>query len=360
MRPEQPIPMCRICVRHRFLRPLRRRWPLWLALGGLLFLFTTRFVELRQLGATLAEGHWPWLLAAALLQVAYYVTYAALYKAGYAVVGVAGRVRELIPVMMASIVVATLVPAGGISSAAVMIDDASRRGQPAARATEGVLLVWVAGVCAVLPLLAIGLGYLYLQGALEVYQVVAAAIFAFYVGGLLGMLFLALWQPDWLRLGLEWVQGLVDRVLARFHRPALAEGWAERNAAEATGAAAAIATRPRQVGATLAVALGIHLLNLASLFAIFLAFEHTVSLGPLAAAYTLGFVFSVISIIPFDLGVMAGVMTVVYASIGVPTAKALVISVAFRGLNAWLPVALGFLFFRRLLPQRDAAGPEGE
>ncbi len=357
MHPEHPVPMCRICVRHRFLRPLRRRWALWLGLGAVVLLVIARFVELKQLGATLAEGQWQWLLAGLMLQVAYYVLYAVVYRAGYATVGVASRVRELVPVLMASIVVGTFTPAGGISSAAVMIDDAARRGQSAARATEGVLLVWVAGVATSVPLLAIGLGYLQLQGALVFFEIIAAVVFLLYIGSMLGMLFLAKWQPGWLRLGLGWVQAKLDRLLARLRRPGLPEGWVEENTTEAAGAAAAIAARPRLVGVTLAVALSTHLLNLASLYTIFLAFDHAVGLGALSAAYALGFVFAIISIIPFDLGVLAGVMTLVYSSIGVPVAKALVISLAFRGINAWLPVALGFLLFRGAWPQGRGEPP---
>ncbi len=359
MRPEHPVPTCRICVRHRFLRPLRRRWPLWLAFGAVALLVTTRFVEVRELGATLAAGQWPWLLAGVVLQGAYYVTYAVLYKAGYATVGVASRVRELIPVMMASIVVGTLTPVGGVSAAAVMIDDAARRRQPAARATEGILLVWVAILAAALPLLAIGLGYLHLQGALLAYELAGALAFVLYASGLVALLLVAKWRPDRLRGALGWLQGRADWLLARLHRPTLPAEWAERNGAEATGAASAIAARPRAVGVTLAVALVAHLINLASLHAIFLAFDHALGFGALAAAYTLGFIFSVISIIPFDLGVLAGVMTLVYSSIGVPTARALVISVAFRGINAWLPIALGFFLFRRAWPGAGG-GPTAE
>lgn len=350
MRPDHPVPMCRVCVRHRFLRPLRRRWPLWLLLGGVLLFAATRFVELKELGATLREGEWQWMAAAVVLQAAYYLLYAVLYRAGYATVGVASRVRELIPVMMASIVVGTFVPAGGLSAAAVMVDDAARRHQSAARAAEGVLLVWVAGVAMALPLLAVGIGYLRSRGALVAYEWVAALIFVFYTAALFAMLFLAKWRPGWLRAALGWVQGLIGAILARLHRPGLPEDWAERNAGEAAGAASAIAARPHLLGVTLAVALGTHLLNLASLAAIFLAFDHPPAFGALSAAYTLGFVLAVISIIPFDLGVLAGAMTLVYTSVGVPVARALVISVAFRGINAWLPVALGFLLVRRAWP----------
>ena len=219
--------------------------------------------------------------------------------------------------------------------------------------------MWVAGVISAVPLLLIGLAYLQLSEALAAYELVAALIFLLYSGGLCGILFLAKWQPALLRWGLGRLQRAINPLLGRLKRPLLPEGWAKHNADEAKGAAVAIATRPLLLSLALALALGTHLLNLTSLATIFLAFGHALGFGALAAAYTLGFVFAVISIIPFDLGVLAGVMTLVYSSVGVPPARALVISVAFRGLNAWLPVALGFLLFRQALRSSNRDHPAG-
>lgn len=349
--------MCRIRYKHRWLQPLRRRWPLWLVLIGGLVLLTTRFVEIRQLVAALAQGHWQWMLAAVLLQGGYYTVYAALYQSGFATVGIQSRVLGLIPVLFASIFAGTVAPTGGVTAAAVLIEDAARREQPPARAAEGVLLVWVAGLGAVVPMLLIGLGHLRLHGALRAYQVIAALIFLLYIGALTGMLLLAMWQPGRLRHLLRRMQRTVNGLLTRFGRlPLLPDDWAKKSAAESTGAAIAIARRPRQVARTLAVALAAHLVNLACLYTIFLAFDHAVGLAALAAGYALGFVFSIISIVPFDVGVVEGIMTLVYASLGVPAARALVIALAFRGLNAWLPIALSLVLFRLLWPFGDRGG----
>lgn len=346
MRPEHPHPVCRLCLGRHWLRPLRRRWPLLFLVALILVLLVTRFVEIRQLAATLAQGHWQWLLAALLLQGVYYLLYALLFKAGFAMVGVSSRVRELIPVLFVSILVGTVAPVAGISAAAVLIEDAARRDQSAARAAEGVLLVWVAGLGAMVPLLLIGLGHLQWAQALQIYELVGALLFILYIGGMTAALLMAMWQPGRLRHLFRLLQRTANRILARLRRPLLSEDWATRNARECTGAAMAIATHPRQIGNTLGVALGIHLLNLASLWAVFLAFDQTPAFGALTAGFSLGYVFSIISILPLDLGVVEGVMTLVYSSLGVPVPSALVISLAFRGLNVWLPIVLSFFSLR--------------
>jgi uncharacterized protein (TIRG00374 family) len=350
--------MCRIRYKHRWLRPLRRRWPLLLLLVLILLLLLTRLVEIRQLLATLARGRWQYMLAALFLVGLSYGLYAVQFQFSFATVGVESRVLQLIPVLFASILAGTVAPTGGLTAAAVLIEDAVRRQQSPARATEGVLLSWVSGLLAMVPLLLIGLAYLHLQGALHAFEVAGAALYLLYIGVLIGVLLLAIWQPSRLRRLLRRVQRAVNALLQRLGRPPLlGDDWVRRNAAESTGAAIAIIRRPGWVLRTVAVALGTHLISLASLLAVSLAFGHAMSLGALAAGFSVGYVFSIISIIPFDLGVVEGIMTYVYASLGVPLANALVVSLAFRGLNTWLPIALSFLAlrrFRRRHPQDDA------
>lgn len=357
MRPDHPHVMCRLRVRHRWLRPLRRRWLAWALLAILVVLVVSRFVEIRHLVTTLAQGEWQWVLAATLLQVVYYALYAALLQAAFASAGVQSGLVRLIPVLFESIFVGTVAPAAGLTAAAVLIDDAARRDQSPARAAEGVLLVWVAALAATVPVLFAGLGYLHSRGALYAYQVAGALIFLLYVGGLCVVLMLALWRPEWLRELLARVQRVANALAGRLCRPPLlADDWAERNASESLGAALAIVRHPFRVARTLALGLATQLVNLACLYAIFLAFDRAVELGAVAAGFAVGYVFSVISVIPFDLGMVEGVMTLVYTSLGVPAARALVIAVAFRGLNAWLPIAISVFMFRLRRPFGDGQG----
>ena len=356
MRPERPHQACRVHCTPRWLRPLRRRWPLLLLFVAALALLTTRFVEMRQLASTLARGHWPWLAASVVLQVVYYGLYAVLFHYSFLTVGIRGRLRELVPALFVSIFVGTVAPGGGVTSAAVLIEDARRRQQSPARTAEGILLAWVAGLGGIVPLLLVALGYLYLRHALQPYQAVGAILFLLYTALLGGILLVAMWQPRRLHRLLRRLQGIVNRLLARMRRPPLPADWAHRNAAESTGAAIAIVRRPIQVARTLGVALAAQLVNLASLYTLFLAFEGLVGLGALVAGLAFGHVFGIISIIPFDLGMVEGVMTLVYTSLGVPAATALVVVLAFRGLNAWLPVAVGFLMFRWILPRSRRGG----
>ncbi len=351
MRPEHPHAICRMRSAQKWLRPLRRRWPIWVLLGGALLLLATRLADMRLVFRTLAEGRWEWVLVALGLQGLYLWSYAGLYQSAFATVGVQSRTAALIPVLLASILASAIAPTGGLTAAAVVIQDAARRRQSAARAAQGVLLVWAAGLAAAVPMVAVGLGYLEARGVLRTFVLGAAALFLAYTGLLLALLVLGARHQARVRAALGWFQRRVNGLLIRVGRPPpFAEGWADETSREAVGAAKAIVQNPGRVARTLGAAFLVHLLNLVSLEAIFLAFEHRVDAGALAAGYGLAFAFSIVSILPFDVGVVEGFMALVYASMGVPAAKALVVAVAFRGLNAWLPVILGLLLIRLIWP----------
>ncbi len=328
---------------------MKRRLVFWLLIIAFVWVVISRFTEIEKLIETLGQGQWQWVLAAALLQVVYYIVFTGLYQSAFYTVEVESRVSELLPVMFASIFVNVAAPTGGASGAALFVDDAARRGQSAARAAAGTVLVLAANFSAFTPVLIVGLAYLFLHHDLQAYEIFGAAILLLIISGLTGVLLLGLWQPDQLRQMLSWLQRTVNRLAAWFRRPPLlADDWADKNAAEFTGAAAAIAAHPWRLGRTLAMALAVHLVDLSSLYALFLAFYQPVGFGVLVAGYAMGILFWIVSITPQGIGVVEGVMTLVYTSLNVPAAEATAIALAFRGLTFWLPLAIGFFLLRRV------------
>ncbi len=91
-----------------------------------------------------------------------------------------------------------------------------------------------------------------------------------------------------------------------------------------------------------------HLIDLTTLYALFLAFNQPVSLGALVAGYAVGVLFLVISITPQGIGVVEGMMALVFTSLGIPGTVAATVTLAYRGLTFWIPMALGFFAVQRL------------
>ena len=328
---------------------MARRWLLWLLVLAFVWALITRFTQLEHLIDTLRRGQWPWVVAAAVLQALFYSTAAVLYYLCFQTVGVAGSVTEMLTVLLASLFVNTVAPSGGLAGSALFVDDAARRGQSAARAAAGALLARVADTAGFTVLLLAGMLYLFLRGDLRAYQVTGAILLLLITAGLGALLVLGVSRPDALRRTLDGMARRTNRLARWLRRPApLATDWAETHAAEFSQAGVAIASRPGMLARTLAVALAVHVVDLASLFALFLAFHQPVGFGLLVAGYVMGILFWKMSIVPEGVGVVEGVMILVYTSVGVPAARATVISLAFRGLTYWFPMVMGFLLLRRL------------
>lgn len=328
---------------------MKRRWILIILTLLFLWLVVSRFTEIKQLRNTLAQGNWELVLVAVLFQMVYFVVFAWSYQSAFSTVDIPSRTRDLVPVTLGSLFVNVVVPAGGAGGAALFTEDLRRRGKPATRAATGVLLQLIADFSAFTVLLIPGMVYLFVEHDLKSYEIAAAAILMLFIIGLSCVLVLGIWKPEWLFRLFAWSQDAAAWIFGRLHRSLpLAEDWAQRNAEEFNQAAAAVKSHPTRLAYTIAVAFLAHLLDLATLYVLFLAFNQPISLGALVAGYAVGVLFLVISITPQGIGVVEGMMALVFTSLGVPGTVATTVTLAYRGLTFWIPMALGFFAVQRL------------
>jgi uncharacterized protein (TIRG00374 family) len=83
--------------------------------------------------------------------------------------------------------------------------------------------------------------------------------------------------------------------------------------------------------------------DMLTLYILFSALGHSVSLGVLFVGYGLPLLFGKIGFLPGGLGIVEGTMAVLYGAFGVPNAILVVVILAYRLLSFWLPTLLGFL-----------------
>ena len=101
------------------------------------------------------------------------------------------------------------------------------------------------------------------------------------------------------------------------------------------------------------------LINKALLLAIFtlvfLAFNVPVSIGTIIAGFSIGYLFMIVSPTPAGIGIVEGSLTLALTSMYVPFGLAAIITLAYRGITFWLPLAVGIISLRWLdskkLPQ---------
>jgi uncharacterized protein (TIRG00374 family) len=273
------------------------------------------------------------------------------YQMAFSAVELPRRFWRLLPVVFGALFVNVVVPTGGMGMAgpALFVDDATREGLPSGRAAEATLLALVTDYAAFALVLIPGVIYLFFERDLKGYEIVGSIILLAFSGSLTILFLLGIWRPALLGSLLAWFQRVVDHLAARLRRPSpLATGWAAIRAAEFTTAAAAMHRNPWKCVGTTGIALGYYAIDLASLYALFIAFRQPLGFGALVAGFGMGIVFWIVSITPEGIGVVEGVMTLVYTSLGVPAEAAALVALSFRGLTFWLPLALGFFMLRRV------------
>jgi phosphatidylglycerol lysyltransferase len=327
---------------------MRRRWIVWLLVLAFLTLVLTHIIEVERVVATLLQGRVEWVLAAAGIQVLYYIAFASLYVSAFRTVDVSAHLGAVLPLVFTSLFVNVVAPAGGVTGAAVFVDDVTRRGQSSARAAAGTLLVHLCDFASFLLVLLFGLAYLLTHHDLKPFEVLATGILLTIVATLTAALVLAMSRVDLVRRLMQCLQGLVNRLGAAIHRGTLLQDdWAARNTADLEQAGAAVRAHPSRLLATLAIALGAHGLDLLSLWMLFMAFRQEISIGALIAGFAIGVLFWIVSISPQGIGVVEGAMALVFVSLGVPAPHATIIALAFRALTFWLPLGIGALTLRR-------------
>ncbi len=306
-------------------------------------------MRLRIWSETLRSGRWQWVALAAALQFCHYAAYALLYQMSFTAVGVASRWRRLLPLTFAAIFVNSTAPSGGAAGAALYVNEANQRGQAGTKVAVGALLVLVADFGAYLLLLTPALIFLFTRHSLLSYEMITGAIMYLYVGSMAALLGLGLWQPLWLLRALQTVQYSINRIGGWFRNPTLMRaGWAEHHTDEFAASALTMAAQPRQLMRVLLVALLSHAFDIASLFALFRAFNVAAPAGVVVAGYSMTILFWIVSPTPNGIGVVEGLMPLVYISLGLPATAATIITLAFRGLTFWIPFLIGFALLHQL------------
>lgn len=321
----------------------------WLLVVAFAWVLISRMGEIERLAQTLQRGRWQWLALAAGLQLLYFVIYTMVYKAAFTTVGVDSKFRNLLPLTFAAIFINSTAPSGGAAGVAVYVDDARQRGQSSTRTAVGTLLVLIADFGSYLIFLAAGLIILFARHDLQSYEIAAGTIMLLYVSGMVLLLALGLWRPVALRWLLVNVQNGVNRVGRALRRPTLlSEDWSAYQVREFEESAQLMAAQPLLLAVTVGIALTGHTVGLASLAAVFRAFSIRASLAVVIAGYAMTILFWIVSPTPNGIGVVEGLMPLVFVSLGVPHTEATLITLSFRGLAFWMPFVVGFMLLRQL------------
>lgn len=321
---------------------------MWLFLAAVAWFLVHRFGQLEAATTTLLAGSWVWILVAAVLQALYYFCLTSLSTISFAIVGIRRSVRELLPLVLGSLIINVLAPTGGAASAGLFMQDATARKESAAKAGSGALLSLLATYFSFVPILAVGIGYLIVQHEIKTYQIIGTALLI----GLIVVIYLAFRLATERKSVLRHVFYGIDRILHAVawtlrRPPLLRADWIETTMVELAEAGDAMKAQPLLVGRAVEFGIAGYIVNILSLAAIFLAFHQELNMGIVIAGYAISFLFWIVAPAPQGIGIEEAIMGVVLGSLGVPVAQSIAIAVAFRGVNFWLPLLVGIVLFVR-------------
>ena len=339
-----------------------RAWIFIILMVALTGLVVSRFADFQSLITTLIKGNLYWVLVGVAIHILYFYLDAVVHKYSFATVEVKSRASELFPVLLSAIAVNAVAPTGGTGGGALFIDYAMRKGQSGARTAVGLILGLMADLVTLIPFVVAGVFFLRAHRELKYYETLGFLFFLIFIFGMIGVLLLAYWKPKILQHIFKWLYRATNRIGNWFHHPnLLPEGWDAKNAAEFIAGARAIRDHPREFTYTMVWGMAIHIVNLIGLYAFFLAYRQPVRLGTLVAGFSLGIVFFIVSVLPQGIGAVEGIMTLIFISMGIPRTNAIVISLAFRGVNFWLPLIAGFILLRKVTSPPERGTPvQGE
>ncbi|MGO9178541.1 MAG: lysylphosphatidylglycerol synthase transmembrane domain-containing protein [Candidatus Limnocylindrales bacterium] len=332
----------------------RRRyaWGRWLLVplaAALLVFVLGQFMSARALDLDLSRADWRWAAVALAMQVLFFLLYGGLYRYAFRAVGVTSEALHLVPVLLASIFVKTVLPLTAAPAAAVFIDDAAARGQSGARTAVGLVVVLIVDLVMALPFVAAGALALVLSARLVAFALAGTALFVAFIAVLLILLALAGLRPAVLEALLGACRAVVNHGARLIGRPSLlADDWAQHTADQLVAAVTSVPRHPRDIAVASGHSLLLHVANLVALGALFVTFGQRLDSAALLAGFGMSIVFFVVTIVPDGIGAVEGAMALVFVQLGMTPTAAILVTLAYRVLNVWLPVAIGFWCARRL------------
>lgn len=294
--------------------------------------------------AALMSGSLVPMIGAAAFGAGRIVLHALSYTRSFRIVGADVGLRFTIPAWFKAVFMNTVLPSGGTSGLAAVVDAARGRGVPVGSATSAALFTQTCYYSAMFLVVVVGMAILGASGMLEARDVVFSLLMGFAALGFLSLLIFGHLTPGTLQRLMRRAERLVVRICSvlRLRAPA---PWADRVVRSFSDAASRIVGRPKQALAAAAVMVVAMALDMLAFICAGLAFGMG-WLPALMGAYATALVFNSFSPTPGGVGVVEGLSAAVLAGYGYPLALALSAVLSYRALMYWIPFAIGGVAMR--------------
>ncbi len=307
------------------------------------------FSELEEITQTLQKAH-PWFLALAVVVLGvWFFVLGWIFQSIYAALGINESRRHMALLAPATMFVNIVTPSAGVGGLAIFLADARRRGHAAAKVTVAGALYLLLDEAAFLCVLAVGIGVLFRRGHLGGGEIGASLILLAVACVLASILYLAYRSPAVLGNALAGAAGFLNRLVRPFiRREWLSQARAHEFAAEVSSGLGSLPKKPLSLLPPFLLSLANKVLLMGVLIVSFLSFDVGFSAGTIVAGFSMAYLFLIVSPTPSGIGVVEGIMPIALHTLGVDIAQAVIVTLTYRGITFWLPLAVGAIALRFL------------
>lgn len=318
-----------------------------LFLGVVFVIFS--FSELEQTIATLQQGNLWYILLAFLIQVGWFFLVGITYRSLYRLLGMSESILNLTKVAAAATFVNVVMPTAGVGGIAIFVNAAKKDGHPTGKVTLAAALFVLFDYAAFLAVLALGWIVLIRRNDLNAGEITASLILLS-IAFILGFtLYLGSRSAEAMGRFLARLARLANTILRPFlRRNYLREERAYEFAQEMANGLKSLPDRPRGLLKPLFLAFLNKGLQICILLCAFLAFQVPFSAGTIIGGFAIGYLFMIVSPTPSGIGVVEGTLPLALNSLRVVWSQAVVLTIVYRAMTFWLPLAVGAWAFRAL------------
>jgi uncharacterized protein (TIRG00374 family) len=333
---------------------MRKIFIVIIVLLGIILVYYSRF-EIKNIVLTLDHSDWRFWGIALLIELIWIYNMATDFGVLYRLMGIKENNRHLFWVAAAANFVNVVAPSAGIGGMAVFMDDGRQRNHPTGRITVVGVLYVLYDYFAFLCLLAMGWWVLIRRNNLNAGEITASFIMLGLAVGLTLMLFLGYKSGAKLGNALASLTHLINRLFFPFiHRLYLSEDNARHYALEISDGLKAIKGKRKEMVWPFLFALNNKALLLIILALCFLTFKIPFTIGTLIAGLSIAYLFLIVSPTPAGLGFVEGALTIALSTMGMSLGSAALITMTYRAVTFWFPLAVGALALRHLQSTRKA------
>lgn len=307
------------------------------------------FSELETILLTLQKAHLGFFLLALLIQILWFISNGRMYQSIFHLLGVQEQVSTLSRIATAANFVNVVAPTAGAGGVALFATEAHRRGHPTGKVTVAAALFLLLDQAAFLIILSLGIIVLIRRNDLNAGEI-SASLFLFGIAISYGsVLYVGYRSAEKLGNLLAKLARGVNRVVHLFrHDNYLSEERAHEFAHEIADGFSGLTEKPSSLLRPILWGLLNKGLLMLILTCAFLSFEVPFSAGTIIAGFSMAYLFLIVSPTPSGIGIVEGLMPIALSSLNVNWSQAVVITLIYRAVTFWVPLAIGAWAFRSL------------